>query len=178
MQRGWYICGKRWTLIKFNHKMETKLQNCFCRQASSCCCWMFRNVLPKNEHFIIVYSCPVSFRPPYFLSSTNQKKAGFSSFFIYKKSGWWFMLTIPNRPGKYHKKTVSFVIVSYSLFFQSDILVLLLNAIMLSFKGQHNWLSELNTFYFIFWSLYGMAYYNPHTDNYKSEIWKVSLFIY
>ncbi len=148
--------------------METKLQNCFCRQTSSYCSWIFRNVLPKDEHFVIIYSCPVSFLPSYFLSSTKQKKdilAIFLKLFYiqYRKNGWWFMRTIPKRPGKYHKN-VSYVIVSYSLFFQS------VNAINLRFKGQHNWLSKLNRFYFIYWSLVsGPITIHIQTTNQKYE---------
>ncbi len=61
-------------------------------------------------------------------------------------------------------KTVSYVIVSYSLFFQS------VNAINLRFKGQHNWLSKLNRFYFIYWSLVsGPITIHIQTTNQKYE---------
>lgn len=109
---------------------------------------MFRNVLPKNEHFVIVYSCPVSFRPPYFLQDFQA--------LLYTQEKW-MVIYADNSKKATKVKTVSYVIVSYSLFFQLDILVLLLNAINLSFKGQRNWLSELNAFYFIFWALYGIT---------------------
>ncbi len=105
---------------------------------------------------------------PHIFCLLQNKKGHFSNIsqaFLYTVQEKWMVIYADNskKPGKY-QKTVSYVIVSYSLFFQS------VNAINLRFKGQHNWLSKLNRFYFIYWSLVsGPITIHIQTTNQKYE---------